>query len=181
MTENAIALRAAIETCFKAPYDEANLRIFDELFRPRVMAILVALYRKDTAFAEDAYQSSLIKYIEVFRAGKKPEILYESYFVAIAKNSLLDELRKTAKHVSLEEILELPASPDRSRLDETETGIAFFEALSRLDRRCQFLIESFYINGMSQEELAKRLKIQVQSVPVALSRCKEALKNYLKK
>lgn len=56
-----------------------------------------------------------------------------------------------------------------------------FQALSSLDRRCQFLIESFYVNGMSQAELAKRLKIQAQSVPVLLSRCREVLKNRPKK
>jgi RNA polymerase sigma factor (sigma-70 family) len=60
-------------------------------------------------------------------------------------------------------------------------GIAFFQALASLDRRCQFLIESFYVNGMSPEELAKRLKIENQSVQVLLSRCREALRNRLEK
>jgi RNA polymerase sigma factor (sigma-70 family) len=81
----------------------------------------------------------------------------------------------------LDEILALPTPTRGAELGEQEAGIAFFQALSGLDRRCQFLIGSFYVNGMSLAELAKRLKIQVQSVPVLLSRCREALKNRLKK
>jgi RNA polymerase sigma factor (sigma-70 family) len=81
----------------------------------------------------------------------------------------------------LDEILELPTPTRSSELGEQEAGIAFFQALSRLDRRCQFLIESFYVNGMSQQELAKRLKIQAQSIPVLLSRCRDALKGHLEK
>ena len=179
--ENVAAITAAIDLCFRDPQNEAHLRTFDALFRPRVMAILVSVYRKDPAFAEDAYQSALIKYISIFREGKKGGILYDAYFVAIAKNSLLDELRKSAKHVSLDDILGMPVMPRPSGLYEAEVGVAFFEALSKLERRCQFLIEGAFINGMSHQELAKRLKVQVQSVPVLLSRCREVLRSHLKK
>lgn len=181
VSDDTAAVRNAIEMCFSDPQNESHLRRFDELFRPRVMAILVSLYRKDPAFVEDAYQSAFIKYIEIFGKGKKPGVVYDAYFVAIAKNSLLDELRRNAKEVSLEEILALPTSTRWSEPSEQEAGIAFFQALASLDRRCQFLIESFYVNGMSPEELAKRLKIQSQSVPVLLSRCREALRNRLEK
>jgi RNA polymerase sigma factor (sigma-70 family) len=181
VTGNAAAVRMAIEMCFSDPQNESHLRRFDELFRPLVMAILVSLYRKDPAYVEDAYQSAFIKYIEIFRNGKRDGVVYDAYFVAIAKNSLVDELRRRAKQVPLDEVLTLPTFPRSSGLDEAEVGIAFFEALSKLDRRCQFLIESFYVNGMPQEELAKRLKIQTQSVPVLLSRCRENLRSRLKK
>jgi len=130
---------------------------------------------------EDGYQSAFIKYIEIFREGKKKGVVYDAYFVAIAKHSVIDELRKQSKQVPLDEILELPTPTRSSELGEQEAGIAFFQALSSLDRRCQFLIESFYINGMSQQELAKRLKIQAQSVPMLLSRCRDALKGHLEK
>ena len=105
---------------------------------------------------------------------------YDAYFVAIAKNSLIDELRKSAKHVSLDDILGMPVAPHHSGLGEAEIGIAFFEALSKLERRCQFLIEAAFISGMSHHDIAKRLKTQPQSVPVMLSRCREALKEHLK-
>lgn len=181
MSDNAAAVRTAIDLCFSDPKNESHLRGFDELFRPRVMAILVSLYRKDSAFVEDAYQSAFIKYIEIFSRGKKAGVVYDAYFVAIAKNSLVDELRRKAKEVPLDEILPPPTFARSSELGEQEAGIAFFQALSGLDRRCQFLIEGFHVNGMSVEELARRLKIQSQSVPVLLSRCREALRNRLNK
>jgi len=181
LSEKSAAVRAAIELCFFEPENESHLRAFDELFRPLVMAILVSLFRKGTSFVEDGYQSAFIKYIEIFREGKKKGVVYDAYFVAIAKHSVIDELRKQSKQVPLDEILELPTPTRSSELGEQEAGIAFFQALSSLDRRCQFLIESFYINGMSQQELAKRLKIQAQSVPMLLSRCRDALKGHLEK
>ena len=181
MSDNTAAVRRAIELCFSDPQNESHLRRFDDLFRPLVMAILVSLYRKDPVFVEDAYQSAFIKYIEIFSSGKKDGVVYDAYFVAIAKNSLLDELRRNAKEVPLDEILALPTPTKGSELGEQEAGIAFFQALSSLDRRCQFLIESFYVNGMSQAELAKRLKIQVQSVPVLLSQMPRGSQESLKK
>lgn len=181
MSDNTAAVRSAIARCFADPQNEAHLRQFDELFRPLVMAILVSLYRKDTAFVEDAYQSAFIKYIRIFENGRKDGVVYDAYFVAIAKNSLLDELRRKSKQVHLDEMFSPLSSTPSSALNEQEAGIAFFQALSTLDRRCQFLIESFYVTGMSQEELAKRLKVQAQSVPMLLSRCREGLKSRLKK
>ena len=87
---------------FSDPQNESHLRRFDDLFRPLVMAILVSRYRKDPAFVEDAYQSAFIKYIEIFSRGKKDGVVYEAYFVAIAKNSLLDEPNRKVLGVTSE-------------------------------------------------------------------------------
>ena len=131
MSDNTAEVRRAIELCFSDPQNESHLRRFDDLFRPLVMAILVSLYRKDPAFVEDAYQSAFIKYIEIFRRGKKEGVVYDAYFAAIAKNSLLDELRRNAKEVPLDEILALPTPSRGSELGEQDAGIAFFQALSQ--------------------------------------------------
>jgi hypothetical protein len=61
----------------------------------------------------------------------------------------MDELRRNARELPLDEILALPTTARGSELGEQEVGIAFFQALSGLERRCQFLIESFYVNNSS--------------------------------
>jgi RNA polymerase sigma factor (sigma-70 family) len=157
VSDNTAAVRRAIELCFSDPQNESHLRRFDDLFRPLVMAILVSLYRKDPAFVEDAYQSAFIKYIEIFSNGKKDGVVYDAYFVAIAKNSLLDELRRNAKEVPLDEILALPTSSRGSELGEQEAGIAFFQALSSLGSTLSVFDRELLCerkNGMSQAELA---------------------------
>ena len=63
---------------------------------------------------------------------------------------------------------------------EPQAGVAFFEALGKLDRRCQFIIESHLINGIPAEDIAKSLKLQPQSIPALLSRCREMLRHIYK-
>src|SRR3979490_714190 len=118
VSDNTAAVRRAIELCFSDPQNESHLRTFDDLFRPLVMAVLGSLYPKDPAFVEDASQSAFIKYIEIFSRGKKHGVVYDAYFVAIAKNSLLDELRRNAKEVPLDEILALPTPTRGPELGE---------------------------------------------------------------
>ena len=46
-----------------------------------------------------------MKYLEIFRGGRRSGIAYDSYFVAIAKNALIDELRRHKKEVGLDAFL----------------------------------------------------------------------------
>lgn len=180
MSDTAGKLAIILEKCFEDP-SELHLREFDELFRPRVIAVLISLYRKDRSYVEDAYQSAFLKYLEIFRSGKKTGIAYDSYFVAIAKNALIDELRKHANEIGFDEFLRSQAPFEPATLGLAEAGVRFFEALGKLSRRCQFIIESHLINGISAEEIAKSLKIQSQSIPTLLGRCRDLLRMYLQK
>jgi RNA polymerase sigma factor (sigma-70 family) len=173
------AISGAIENCFHNP-DEQNLRDLDEVLRPRIYAILVSLYRRSTDYVQDAYQSAFIKYLQLFQKGKNPQIDYEAYFVAVAKNCLLDELRKQRKSVPLDE-LEDELVAHYGMAEQIEAGVMLFQGLSLLERRCQFLLEAHYVNSMSNSEIAKRLSIDPQSVPVLVSRCKERLLDVMRK
>jgi RNA polymerase sigma factor (sigma-70 family) len=181
LSDIARQLAEIFDLCFADPSNETSLRGFDDVFRPRVIAVLVSLYRKDRSFIEDAYQSAFVKYLEIFRDGRRPGIAYDSYFVAIAKNALIDELRRHQKEVGLDVFLSSQGGYEPSEIGAAEAGVAFFEALGKLDRRCQFIIESHLVNGIPAEDIAKSLKVQPQSIPALLSRCREMLRAYLRK
>lgn len=168
------AINQAIAKCFQSP-SEKNLRNLDAELRPRIYAILASLYRRSPEYVQDAYQSAFVKYLGIFRNGRPdPSINYEAYFVAIAKNCLLDELRKERKVVPLDDLANELAT-HYSSVDETEAVVELFQALARLDSRCQFLLEAHYINSMPDSEVAERLKISKDSVAVLVSRCKHEL------
>ena len=171
-------ISAAIERCF-GDQSEENLRDLDGVLRRRIYAILASV-RRSPEFVEDAYQSAFIKYLGILRDGKKTGINYEAYFVVVAKNCLLDELRKEGKRIPLDDIEEELLAGEHGAA-EVEAGIIILEAMSKLDRRCQFLLESHYINSLSDQEIAKRLSIEPKSVPVLVSRCKTSLLQALKR
>lgn len=165
---------AIIQDCFREPQDLETLTRFDAVFRPHLLAVLVAMCH-DPSLTEDAYHSALIKFIEIFRAGQRPGIDYAAYFVAIAKNCLIDELRSRQRHLPIDELFEVgivPPQPD-------EAAIVILQAMMRLDRRCQFILESYYITQMSAVELAQHLGVRPNSVHMAIKRCRDKLRNIL--
>jgi RNA polymerase sigma factor (sigma-70 family) len=171
---------ALIEACFQHPYDEQVYQRFYVVFRPYLTAILVSMSSGDSTLVQDALQSAFFKFVQVFRTGQRPRESSVSYFVALTKNCLYDEIRHYQRHVSIDEFFGLeftPNQPDEEH--QTQLRIAFMQALMQLDRRCQFILESYYIRGMRAEELARRLKIQTRSVHMAVKRCREKLRAIL--
>lgn len=170
-------LSGAIEECFERPIDQAALSDFDAKFRPVALAILLSMYSEEPTLAEDAYQTAFVKFLEIFRRGRRAEINYEAYFVAVAKHCLIDELRGRSRHVAIDELLEDPQCPEE--IQRMEMRISLLQAMLKLPRRCQFVLEAYYVRSMKTEEIAKRLSIQPGSFHMALLRCREALKKIL--
>ena len=173
-------LVALIQACFLDPDDRAAQDQLYSAFRPFVLAVLISVFPGDPSLVEDAYHSAFARFLELLRQGAKPGINYEAYFVTMAKHCLLDELRRRNRLVPfdtlLEEELSLGLRDPRVRMD---AEILLLQALDRLDRRCQFLITAYYIRGMDTPDLARRLKVQPDSVYVLLQRCRDQLRRFL--
>ena len=102
--------------------------------------------------------------------------------MVLAKNSLIDELRRLRRHVPLDETVEaLIAQPRPDEQHRLEARIALLQALMRLSPRCRFVLEGYYIAEMPAQELAAHLRIQPQSLYSLLKRCLGQLANILKK
>jgi RNA polymerase sigma factor (sigma-70 family) len=171
---------ALIRDCFQHPGDLEALTRFNTAFHPHVIAALATISRWDQSLVEDAYQAAFIRFIDLFRAGFRPEINYVPYFIAIAKNSLIDELRRARRHIPIddifEELINLPQPDERQR---AETRIAILQAIMQLKPRCQFVLENYYLAEMSATDLARRLKIKPRSLYTTLNRCREELRRIL--
>ena len=171
---------ALIRDCFRHPKDEATLGRFFEALLPYLTAALLATYTGDREIVRDALQSAFLKYINIFRKVETRDLAL-GYFVVVAKNCLIDELRRRKGEVPIDEVAEneLPFVQASSE-DDREARMALLQyAMLQLDPRCQYVLESYYINEMNTAKLAERLSIAPESVPMVTKRCRERLRQIL--
>jgi len=171
---------ALIRDCFRHPKDEATLGRFFEALLPYLTAALLATYTGDREVVRDALQSAFLKYINIFRKVENRDLAL-GYFVVVAKNCLIDELRRRKGEVPIDEVAEneLPFVQASSE-DDREARMALLQyAMLQLDPRCQYVLESYYINEMNTAKLAERLSIAPESVPMVTKRCRERLRQIL--
>lgn len=163
-----------IDRCFDQPGDAEALTALHESLGREIRVYLAARSLGRGSLAHDAYQNAFVKFIEIFRDGGRRGI-GAGYLVAVAKNCLLDELVRTRRDTPLSEFTELAVSDS----DETESRIALLRALDRLEPRCRYALETYYLGGASAAELASRLRVKEASVYAILSRCRQRLRAIL--
>lgn len=175
-----VSLKSVIAVCFDRPDDQQALTELNRLLRPLVLASLARLAGDHPHLAEDAYQSAFVKYLSMFYEGSRVGIDYEAYFLAIAKNCLLDEFRTLGRTMQFDKefAYELSALAAVS-IPASEARVELLQAFGLLGQRCQFVLESYYIRGLPSEELARRLNIGHSSVHMAIKRCRDELKRIL--
>src|SRR5690349_24424487 len=93
-----------IEACYAAPSSERAMTALDADLRPHLMAILASRTSRDPSVCEEAYQNAFYRYILLFRRGQRPARNVEAYFVAIAVNCLMDELRKERGFLPIDDV-----------------------------------------------------------------------------
>jgi RNA polymerase sigma factor (sigma-70 family) len=171
---------ALIRDCFRHPHDQATLGRFFAALLPFLTAALLATYTRDRETVRDALQSAFLKYINLFRKGEKRELSI-GYFLVIAKNCLIDELRRRKGEVPIDEVAEteLP-SVQASQEEEREARMTLLQyAMLQLDQRCQCVLESYYIDEMDPAKLASRLSVAPDSVHMVIKRCRDRLRQIL--
>ena len=170
-----------INHCFEDPRNRKNIERFSRALWPHLYAILASINPDQPDLVEDAVQTAFLKFMEIFRKGRKPEVNYLAYFVAVAKNCLRDEHRKRRllTFPGEEELWRLIESDSTNRGTPVEDQILMMEAMMHLNARCRYLLEKWYICGFSPAELAPTLGIAAESVYMLRKRCIENLRAVL--
>jgi len=177
LTDLEPAWDALIQDCFEHSQSTAALGRFFEAALPYLRAALTSRYYGDPTLVEDALQSAFLKFMSIFReTPKRP--LNLGYFVVIAWNTLLDELRRRKGHLAIDELAEseLPSIPAPSRQESNLRLSLIQHAITLLHPRCRFIIESYYINEVDPKELAAWLNVAPDSVHMAVKRCRDRLR-----
>ncbi len=134
---------------------------------------LAGYYLKDEQAAEDAVQETLVaayKNLEKFRPEKK----FAVWLFVIAKNKVMDELRRRKKLLPLSE--SLPAAEEEIfGIDETDRA-KLHAGLKSLPEKQNQALRLYYFADLSYQEISKRLKLPVNTIRSHLKRGKERLK-----
>lgn len=146
---------------------------------------------------EDAFDVSQEVFLKLYHSigSFKGESSFSSWLYRIARNGALDFLRRGKKHsaISLDYededgnryILQLPdmdpAGDPEHRLLKNERKKILYDAMDELSDEHREILLLRDINGLTYDEIAVRLKLEVGTVKSRLFRAREALRKKLEK
>lgn len=134
---------------------------------------------RDTVAAEDVVLESLFRFyttIDRVDTGRNIGV----YLFSIVRNGAISALRARKNSVSLETLA--LAGEDETvyeQLFAAEKRELVSQAVSQLDYKYHRVIDLYYFADLSYEEIARRLKLPVNTVRTHLSRGKQQLKRLL--
>lgn len=133
----------------------------------------------DEFLAEEVVQDSLFKiYTTIERIDTSRR--FSVYVFEIAKNRAISVLRSQRKNVSLEDIV--LASEDATfyeQIAQSEDTQKVRQAINKLNDNYRKVINLYYLQDLSYEEIQKVLKIPLNTVRTHLRRAREALRKVL--
>ncbi|MPL93354.1 ECF RNA polymerase sigma factor SigL [bioreactor metagenome] len=141
-------------------------------------------YTKSYSEAEDVVQSVFTRLIER-KISLSNENALKSYLFSAVRNSSLNHIKRDGvKKRFADYTFSQESDADNSGylIDRIETEILFelFSSLDELPKECNKIFRLSYIEGMSNQEIADKLGISVNTVKSQKSRAKQLLKESLK-
>jgi RNA polymerase sigma-70 factor (ECF subfamily) len=147
-------------------------------------------FTHDSEDAQDVTQDTFVRAYEWLLKNTQREIILKPWLMTICVNLCrnLAKKKKTFNFSDLESEEEADSFVERvesrglSPRDEAlkeETGVIVQNAVQRLPKKYQVVVELRYTQDLSYEEIADILKIPLNTVKVHLNRAKKTLKSYL--
>jgi RNA polymerase sigma-70 factor (ECF subfamily) len=159
------------------PDDDAIVRMYRETVRP--------LYRYvsrrvggDRSLAEDLVQDAWMRALDAWPAGGIPNEPL-AWLIRVAHNSLVSHFRRTVPGSVDAAAIDLEAPAFRP--EAADTGQAVSWGLARLRRRHADLLESFYFDGKSVQDIAREHSLSERAVEGRLRRARLKLKSTLQR
>ena len=160
---------------------EGSIRAFEDLVKKyqKKLVVFVARLTHDEALADDVVIESLFslyKTIDRVDTSKK----FSSYLFTMVRNRTYSALRQRKSHLSLAEALTVPdeVQEDYSFLDQYDRQ-RIAEALKKIPSPYATVLGLYYFDQLSYEEIAKKIRLPINTVRTHLSRGKAALKKLL--
>lgn len=171
-----------IEGLIKGSYKDFSYLY--ELYASQLFAFIFKLTRSKNQ-TEEIIQETFIK-IWFHRSQINPEQSFKSYLFTIARNLVLNELRRQINHPVFSDYIEycnmeeLSENKTEQKLDFDEFNNRLQEGKRKLTPRQQEIFELNKEYGLSVQEIATRISISEQSVRNQLSAALQELKKEMK-
>jgi RNA polymerase sigma-70 factor (ECF subfamily) len=134
---------------------------------------------KNPLATDDIVQESFINlYKTIDRVDTKKKL--SSYVFAIARNTTISHIRKYKKEIPLDEVL-LSDEEEKiyASIAAAEQSRTITHALDQIASAYKKVIQLYYFDDLSYEQISKKLHVPVNTVRTHLRRGKEALKALL--
>lgn len=160
---------------------DGSITAFEILVRRYQRRLLSYVHHRinDIDEVEDVVQESLFnvyKTIERIDTTRK----FSSYIYTITRNTAISYLRNRKREVSLDEVQDLEDDAALyENLEASDRRQEIGDAIGRLDKKYKRMIELYYFEDLSYEEISKTLHIPINTVRTQLLRAKAALRKEL--
>jgi RNA polymerase sigma-70 factor (ECF subfamily) len=147
----------------------------------RPLLSFLGRYLFDVRDAEDAAQEALVSvYRTIDRVDSSRK--FSSYLFTVAKNAAVSKLRSRHPEKRLgEDDAVIDDLPLYEALADAEERLRVRMVMDTLDRRYSSVLDLYYFQELSYQEIARRLRIPVNTVRTWLSRAKGAFRTEYEK
>ena len=168
-----------LTTAFKKNDQKVMQQVYQHIF-PRFL-VHALKNSGNEAQAKDVFQEAFISWWRNIKEGKlKENSNVEAYLFAIAKNKWIDFLRSSnfKKTVAMDSFSHLTVVPEEQEKDlEKEMNLRVVRnALGQLKDTCRSLLQLFYFERKSMDEISKVMNLAPASARNQKYRCMEKLR-----
>jgi len=169
-----------IESIRKGNHSDYSLLI--DKYKNRAFSMLVRMLKNEMD-SEEVLQDSFLKAFNGFKNFKN-EAKFSTWFYRIVYNTALTRLSGKLRKIendtsSIDDKLELRSNYDYHNSEKEDLNKFINEVIKELPPKYASVINLFYLEGMSCEEISEVMNITVASVKVILHRSRNALKDLL--
>jgi RNA polymerase sigma-70 factor (ECF subfamily) len=169
-----------IESVRKGNHSDYSLLI--DKYKNKAFSMLKRMLKNDMD-AEEVLQDSFLKAYNGLNNFRK-EAKFSTWFYRIVYNSALTRLSSKRRRIememsSIDDQPDLISSYDSEDSDKTDFNKFINDTIEQLPPKYASVINLFYLEGMSCEEISEVMSSTVSNVKVILHRSRNALKDLL--
>jgi len=164
--------------------NQSDFSILINRYKNKAFSLLNRML-KDEMEAEEVLQDCFLKAYKGLESFKQ-ESKFSTWFYKIVYNTALTKLslkkRKVEKEMSsIDDHLDLKSEIDSYESEKKDLSIFVNEMVAKLPAKYSTIINMFYLDEMSCEEISQVIGISIANVKVMLHRSRTALKDILLK
>jgi len=164
--------------------NHSDFSILVDRYKNKAFSLLKRMLKNDME-AEEILQDAFIKTFNGLKNFKK-ESKFSTWFYRIVYNTALTKLSSKKRKIenemtSVEDHLELESKVDYNQAEQKNISEIVNLLIEQLPEKYSLVINLFYLNGMSCEEIADVTSVSVSNVKVLLHRARNSFKDILVK
>lgn len=164
--------------------NQADYSILVDRYKNKAFSLLKGMLKNEME-AEEILQDCFIKAfyaLNDFRQDAK----FSTWFYKIVYNTALSKLSSRKRKIesemsSVDDHFDLVLEGSENINESNDQSLFIKEILMRLPQKYSAVLNMFYLEGLSCEEIAEVMEVSVSNVKVMLHRSRNALKDYIEK